>query len=91
MTNPDPGAFWLQWQVGERVVVRYRTEDGGFSDALGELVRVDATGVDVVTRRGVVSVEAADIALGKRVPPPPEPRRRRSPPPPGPTPVPPRP
>ena len=75
----EPGAcspFWLDWQVGERVVVRYRIEDGGFSDALGELVRVDQAGVEVATRRGVVTVRAADIALGKRVPPAP-PRRPR--------------
>lgn len=71
----DP-QFWQQWQVGERVVVRYRIE-GGYSDALGELIRVDEAGVEVSTRRGPVSVAAADIVLGKRVPPPPAPRHRR--------------
>lgn len=79
MNRPDPEAFWSDWQVGERVVVRYRLEEGGFSDALGELVRVAADGVDVVTRRGVVRVAAGDIALGKRVPPPPKRRRPRRP------------
>ncbi|WP_027286774.1 hypothetical protein [Ruania albidiflava] len=68
--------FWRQWRVGERVVVRYRVE-GGYSDALGELTRVDADGVEVSTRRGPVAVPAEDIVLGKHVPPPPAPRHRR--------------
>ena len=67
--------FWRQWQVGERVVVRFRVAAGGYSDALGELLRVDTSGLEVSTRRGPVSVPAADIVLGKRVPPPPPPRR----------------
>lgn len=66
--------FWEDWEPGMRVVVRYRNDEGSFSDAVGELVRVDADGVEVATRRGPVSVAAADIALGKRVPPAP-PRR----------------
>ncbi|WP_154795275.1 putative acetyltransferase [Occultella kanbiaonis] len=77
----DDGAcaepFWHDWQVGERVVVRYRLDAGGVSDALGELVRVDDAGVEVATRRGLVVVAAGDIALGKRVPPAPVPRRTR--------------
>ena len=68
--------FWREWQIGERVVVRYRVP-GGYSDALGELTRVDAGGVEVSTRRGPVAVAAADLVLGKHVPPPPPPRRRR--------------
>lgn len=69
--------FWLDWEAGQRVVVRYRLAAGGYSDALGELLEVDAAGVRVETRRGPVSVAADDIVLGKRVPPPPPPRRRR--------------
>ncbi len=60
-----------------RVVVRYRNGEGSFSDAVGELVRVDADGLEVATRRGPVAVAAADIALGKRVPPAPPARRGR--------------
>ena len=67
--------FWREWQVGERVVVRYRVS-GGYSDALGELTRVDSRGVEVGTRRGPVAVPAEDIVLGKRVPPPPARRPR---------------
>lgn len=68
-------SFWLSWQPGMRVVVRYRNSEGSFSDALGELVRVDADGVEVATKHGPVEVAAGDIAIGKRVPP--APRRRR--------------
>lgn len=68
---------WRTWHVGERVVVRYRIE-GGFSDALGELLRVDETGVEVMTKRGPIAVPAEGIVLGKKVPPPPAPRNRRS-------------
>lgn len=85
MTNAERTPFWRQWRVGERVVVRYRIEDGMLSDALGELARVDDEGVDVITRRGLVSVPADRITIGKRVPPPPAPRRRRNPPDTGPT------
>lgn len=61
-----------------RVVVRFRNSEGSFSDAVGELVRVDDDGVEVATRRGPVEVAAADIALGKRVPPAPARRWRSS-------------
>src|SRR5690625_3025212 len=73
--------FWRQWQVGERVVVRYRIDDEHYthSDALGELTRVDDEGGAVNTRRGPVSVPADRIAIGKKVPPPPQ-RRRQAPP-----------
>lgn len=73
--------FWRTWQVGERVVVRYRIEDEtySYSDALGDLARVDHTGVEVITRRGPVSIPAARIEIGKKVPPPPKRRRPRRP------------
>ena len=80
--SPAPDTpFWRTWQVGERVVVRYRIEDPSYSftDALGELSRVDDTGVEVITRRGPVSVPAERIEIGKKVPPPPQRRRPRPP------------
>ncbi|KAE8764261.1 hypothetical protein [Georgenia thermotolerans] len=61
---------WLEWSVGERVVVRYRVE-GGYSDALGDLLEVRPDGVLVRTRRGDVEVPAELMVTGKRVPPPP--------------------
>ncbi|SEE97296.1 hypothetical protein [Ruania alba] len=71
---PDPH-LWRSWQPGERVVVRFRLPEGGFSDALGELLTIDAAGVRVDTRRGPIDVAAADIVHAKRVPPPPRSRR----------------
>lgn len=75
MSGPPP---WTQWPLGSRVVVRRRIGDGTFSDVLGTLLRSDADGVLVDTRRGRVEVPAADIAVGKVVPPAP-PRRARRP------------
>lgn len=68
--------FWHEWEVGQRVTVRYRIE-GGFSDALGYIRRIDSTGMDVDTRRGLITVPAERITIGKLVPPPPKPRTRR--------------
>ncbi len=65
---------WLAWAVGTRVVVRRRLPEGGYGDVLGDLLEVGPDGVVVGTRRGPVRVAAADIALGKPVPPAP-PRR----------------
>jgi hypothetical protein len=60
--------------VGARVVVRRALPEGGLGDVLGDLLEVGDDGVLVGTRRGPVRVAAADIVLGKRVPPAP-PRR----------------
>ncbi|MBC7290254.1 MAG: ferrous iron transport protein A [Actinotalea sp.] len=68
---------WTAWPVGVRVVVRRRLAEGGFSDVLGDLLATGPEGVRVRTRRGEVAVPAADIVLGKTVPPPPAPRTRR--------------
>ncbi|GLY44254.1 hypothetical protein Amsp01_102770 [Amycolatopsis sp. NBRC 101858] len=56
--------------LGTRVVVRYRI-DGGFTDALGNLVARDDTTCTVDTRRGPVVVDLSAVALAKPVPPPP--------------------
>ena len=63
--------------VGNRVVVRYRLAEGGFSDLLGTLLTWDDETVTVDTRSGPVTVAAADVRGGKRVPPAPAPRNRR--------------
>jgi hypothetical protein len=61
---------WADWEVGARVVVRYRLEDGRFSDALGELLATSALGVTVGTRGGNIIVPAELIAIAKLVLPP---------------------
>ena len=71
--------LWADWPVGTRVVIRYRVAEGGFSDALGDLVEADEDAAVVLTRRGRVRVAAADAVVGKPVPPPPAPRARRLP------------
>lgn len=68
---------WTAWPVGVRVVVRRRLPGGMYSDVLGELLATSPAGVEVRTRRGDVTVPAADIAVGKTVPPAP-PRRPRA-------------
>lgn len=68
--NPFTALPWMQWQVGERVVVRYREPDG-VHDALGFLLEVAPDHVLVDTRRGQVRVEATQMVTGKKVPPPP--------------------
>ena len=67
---------WTAWPVGVRVVVRRRLADGRYSDVLGDLLATDDDGVRVLTRHGEVHVPAAEIAIGKIVPPA-RPRRRR--------------
>jgi hypothetical protein len=56
--------------LGTRIVVRYRIE-GGFSDALGDLVARDDVTCTVETRRGTVVVAFDAVTLAKAVPPPP--------------------
>ena len=69
---------WTRWPVGVRVVVRRRLPDGVFGDVLGDLLATGPDGVLVRTRRGDVRVDAAEIAVGKIVPPA-RPRRPRPP------------
>ncbi|WP_246036638.1 putative acetyltransferase [Cellulomonas telluris] len=88
VTGPA-GPPWRAWAPGVRVVVRRRRDDlpagapaGGdeppYTDVLGDLLAVDDAGLTVRTRRGDVRVPAADVLLGKVVPPAPV-RRPRPP------------
>ncbi|WP_250443336.1 hypothetical protein [Actinotalea sp. C106] len=78
-SGPEPRRRppWTTWEVGQRVVVRRRLAEGGFTDVLGELVRCAPDALVVRTRRGEVLVPTEEIALGKLVPPAPAPRRPR--------------
>ena len=65
-----PSLPWMRFEVGQRIVIRYRLADG-LHDALGEALEVAPTHVTVATRRGPVRVDARTMVTGKRVPPPP--------------------
>lgn len=69
-------ALWATWPLGVRVVVRRRLPDGMYGDVLGDLLETGPDGVLVRTRVGDVRVTAAEIAVGKIVPPA-RPRRAR--------------
>lgn len=62
---------WMRLELGSRVVVRYRLEDG-LHDALGTLLEKAPTHVVIDTRRGRVRVDARTMVTGKQVPPPPQ-------------------
>lgn len=67
-------AFLDAAPLGTRVVVR--AHDGsGARDALGELTAREPARVSVLTRRGVVTIERADVIAAKAVPPRAMPRR----------------
>ena len=53
----------MRWRPGERVVLRYRLDDG-LHDALGTVVEAAIDHVSIEPRRGLVRVEAT----GKSVP-----------------------
>lgn len=78
--GPPEEAAWRSWAPGTRVMIRRRLPQGEthlFSDVIGTILRTDVTGLTLETRRGRVDVAAAEIAVGKPVPPAP-PRRDRS-------------
>ena len=54
----------MRFEVGQRIVIRYRLADG-LHDALGEALEVAPTHVTVATRRGPVRVEAATDGDGQ--------------------------
>ena len=61
--------------VGLRVVVRRRLDDGRYTDLLGELLHWDEQEVRVRDRHGQEhTVRTSDVVAAKRVPPPPTPR-----------------
>jgi hypothetical protein len=75
---PPPQQFLADAPPGTRVVVRYRI-DGGLTDALGELVRVQDGECTVRTRRSDVVVPLGLVVAAKEVPPAPPRRTARQP------------
>jgi hypothetical protein len=57
-------------EVGMRVVIRYRLNDGA-TDALGYLQFLDETHCVVETKRGLARIALSDVIAAKEVPPPP--------------------
>lgn len=57
----------MRWRPGERVVLRYRLDDG-LHDALGTVTEVAIDHVSIETRRGLVRVDATTMVTGKSVP-----------------------
>lgn len=79
MSGPPAAVALLRsLPIGTRVVVRFRLHGDAHtaSDALGDLVAMDADACVVRTRAGEVRVALSDMLLAKRVPPPPAPRPR---------------
>ena len=70
MTESDPVDGL---RPGMRAVVRRRLEHG-VTDALGDLVAMDADTVSILTRRGLVVIDRATVVAAKEVPP--KPSRR---------------
>ena len=68
----------MRWRPGERVVLRYRLDDG-LHDALGTVVEAAIDHVSIETRRGLVRVEATTMVTGKSVPSPRAGARERGP------------
>jgi hypothetical protein len=66
-------------EPGRRVVVRYLLPTGQATDALGELLSIDAETLVVDGKRGVERIPRGAIVAAKEVPPPPTPRPRRDP------------
>lgn len=56
---------WLDWRIGDRVVLRRREHDG-FYDALGYLVEKTPHYVVIQTRKGNVKVPAEKWLLVKK-------------------------
>ena len=77
LTPPSPREFLAAAQPGTRVVVRYRI-DGGFTDALGDLLECGEGECTVRTRSADVVIALDLVAAAKQVPPAPPRRRPRT-------------
>ncbi|WP_457974221.1 putative acetyltransferase [Arthrobacter sp. D1-17] len=78
--NQQPAApreFLATASAGTRVVVRYKI-DGGFTDALGDLLGCSPTECTVRTRSADVVILLERVVAAKQVPPPPARRGSRT-------------
>lgn len=72
----DPVHLIASATLGTRMTVRKRS-DNGYTDALGYLRERTETACVIETKRGLVSVELAEVTAVRLVPPPPAPRAPR--------------
>ena len=77
LTPPSPREFLAAAPSGTRVVVRYRF-DGGFTDALGDLLECGDAECTVRTRSSDVVISLDLVVAAKQVPPAPPRRRPRT-------------
>lgn len=77
LTPPSPREFLATAPSGTRVVVRYRI-DGGFTDALGDLLECGEGECTVRTRSSDVVIALDLVVAAKQVPPAPPRRRPRT-------------
>ena len=77
LTTPSPREFLAAASAGTRVVVRYRI-DGGFTDALGDLLKCGESECTVRTRTSDVAIALDLVVAAKQVPPAPARRRPRT-------------
>ncbi|MCK6080950.1 hypothetical protein KZX35_10040 [Microbacterium sp. EYE_382] len=64
-------------EPGRRVVIRYILPSGQATDALGELLSVDAVDAVVDGKRGIERIPRGAVIAAREVPPPPAPRSVR--------------
>lgn len=69
----DPVQLISSVPLGTRMTVRKRSDDG-YADALGYLRERTEMECVIETKRGLVSVELAEVTAVRLVPPPPAPR-----------------
>ena len=79
LTAPSPREFLAAAAPGTRVVVRYRIDGGGLTDALGYLAGTNDDDCTVRTRQADVVIPLGLVVAAKEVPPAPERRRPRGP------------
>ncbi|MBH0129259.1 hypothetical protein [Salinibacterium sp. NK8237] len=71
-----PAEFLKATASGTRVVVRHLIDDGRATDSLGYFHLADDARCVVATKRGLETIELAQVIAAKEVPPPPAPRPR---------------
>ena len=68
---------WRQWQVGQRVMLRYRSgSQPPLNDVLGTLTEITPEALTLQTRQGIQTIALELVVTGKLIPPAPPKRPR---------------